>query len=251
MEDSTLEKLEPIHIVTVGAFGEEVATALRELLPDVLQTCADEQGRAFPASWPLARVHILAAWRPTPQLTALLDHVSFAWKRPFLTAVLEAPQLRVGPVIVPGQSACHGCYEKRVLQHTPRQETYRAAAAYYQSHPLNGPQGYLSSLANIAAIRLAQYSKQIDEEAGKLWQMNILTRQTVSSRVIGVHDCPRCGLKRDEATRSYLDMQHELAEILPWLVAPNKQSKQIVSEGTANYASSVHGQGGTSWQSKN
>ncbi|MBV9257956.1 MAG: TOMM precursor leader peptide-binding protein [Ktedonobacteraceae bacterium] len=207
----------PVHIISVGAFGNAVAAALKELLPDVLQTGVDAQNQAYPASWPIARVNILASWRPVPALQQLIDGISFAWKRPSITVVLNAPYLLIGPVVVPGISACYNCYERRFLQHSARQEVYRSLQAHYDQYPESGPQGYLPSLVHIAALRLAQNILQLDEDAskiaGQIWHMNTLTRYTFTARVVGVHACPRCGLRRDEATRSYLDMQKELADI--------------------------------------
>jgi bacteriocin biosynthesis cyclodehydratase domain-containing protein len=218
--DARFTPQEPVHVLTVGAFGQAVADALAELLPDVRQTVVDENQQTTPAIWPIAHVHILAAWRPVPHLYQLCDGISYAWKRPWIATVLEDHLLRVGPVVVPGRGACHTCYEKRLLQHSPRQGLYKALDRYYTDHPASGPQGYLPSFAEIAATRLAQIIAHLDadpsSEAGKLWVLDTLNRQIASPSVIGVHDCPRCGLKRDLATRSYDALRHEVAGILPW-----------------------------------
>ncbi len=245
---------EPIHIISVGAFGNAVAAALKELLPDVQQTGVDTQNQCYPASWPVARVNILASWRPVPALQKLIDDISFAWKLPCITAVLNAPYLLIGPVVVPGSSACYSCYEKRYLQHSARQEVYRELRAHYDQCPESGPQGYLPSLVHIAALRLAQNILQLDEDAasvaGQIWHMNTMTRYTFTARIVGINGCPRCGLKRDEATRSYLDMQRELSDILYWTGADVLY--QPVLESTKESADvhalvSANGHGGKTW----
>jgi bacteriocin biosynthesis cyclodehydratase domain-containing protein len=254
MSDAAHPLQEPIHIISVGAFGEAVAAALKELLPDVVQTGVDGQNQSYPASWPLARVNIVASWRPVPALQRLLDRVSFAWKRPFIVAVIDGPSLRVGPIIVPGSGACYGCYEKRFLQHSARQEVYRELQAHYDRHPESGAQGYLPSLVHIAALQLAQNILRLDQEpasvAGQIWHMNTLTRSTSTTRVVGVHACPRCGLKRDEATLSYLDMRRELSSLPGW-AGEDGLSQSMVQPTTETAAVpvpvSVNGHGGKTW----
>ncbi|HZU66451.1 MAG TPA: TOMM precursor leader peptide-binding protein [Ktedonobacteraceae bacterium] len=219
MDANSNSKLqEPVHIVPVGAFGQAIADVLKELLPDVVETKPDPGNKTSPALWPVARVNILAAWRPVPQLNRLCEGISYAWKKHFIPVVLEDRSLRVGPVVVPGMGACYRCYEKRLLQHSPRQAIHSALRSHYEAHPQSGPAGYLAPFAEIAAIRLAQFIARLDadpaSEAGRLWQMDIITRQTLTARVVGVHGCPRCGLHRDEATRSYMPLQQELAQLL-------------------------------------
>lgn len=246
---------EPVHVIPVGAFGEAVATTLQELLPDVIQTGVDARNQSFPATWPVARVNVLVSWRPVPALHHLLDGISYAWKRPSITAVLEAPLLRIGPVVIPGTGPCYGCYERRFSQHSARQSVYREQNAYYDQHPESGPRGYLPALARIAAVRLAQTIAQVDREpasvAGVVWHMNTLNRYTFATQVVGVHACPRCGLKRDETTRSYLDMQRDLADFF-YLTAENALyqpvlESPITDESHASAAISQNGHGGTTW----
>jgi len=192
-----------IHVISVGAFGHAVATTLGALLPDVIETIADAS--THPSHWPAARVHLLAAWRPAPAISRTLDDMSHAWRTPFIEAVMETPFLRVGPIVVPGLGACHGCAERRALQHSPRPREHQALRDFYDANPQHGPRGFLPALADIAAARLAQGVHQVDRDpaaaAGRVWRMNTVQRDTTSATVVGIHGCPRCGLDRDEATR--------------------------------------------------
>jgi bacteriocin biosynthesis cyclodehydratase domain-containing protein len=144
--------------------------------------------------------------------------MSHAWRTPFIEAVMETPQLRVGPVVVPGKGACHACAERRALQHSPRPNEHRALREFYDANPEQGPQGFLPAFAEIAAVRLAQFVRQIGKDpvsvAGQVWRLNTIHRETVGSKVVGVHGCPRCGLKRDEATRSFASLRYEVAGLL-------------------------------------
>jgi bacteriocin biosynthesis cyclodehydratase domain-containing protein len=205
-------------MLSVGAFGQAVAASLKELLPNVIETRLESPEQTHPMFWPAARVHLLAAWRPVAKLSRLLDEMSHAWRAPFIEAVLETPHLRIGPVVVPGASACHGCFEQRTLQHAPRPDKHQILRDFYDAQPQQGPQGYLSAFAEIAAIRLAQLVRQLERDpdtaAGQVWQMNTINRDTVCGRVVGVHGCPRCGLRRDEATRSFATLGREMAALI-------------------------------------
>jgi bacteriocin biosynthesis cyclodehydratase domain-containing protein len=204
-----------IHVLTVGVFGERTADVLKELLPNVITTKPNPDNSTLPAMWPVARINVVAAWRPVPRLYRVFDVLSHHWKTPFISATLEAPHLVVGPVIIPGSGACYGCYEKRVLQHSARPTEHLAAQKFYDDNPGAGPQGYLIPFIEMAALRLAQIIKQLDEApesvAGRVWQLNTISRQVINSEVIGLHGCIWCGLNRSEEARSFESLQSELS----------------------------------------
>lgn len=230
-------RIHAVHILSVGAFGQAVAEALGGLLPDVSETRADLNYPPHPAFWPVARIQLLAAWRPVPRLSRLLDEMSHAWRTPFVEAVIETPNLRVGPVVVPGFGACHACAERRAVQHSPRPEEHRALREFYDTNPQQGPQGFLPVFAEIAAVRLAQFVRQLEGDpaavAGRVWLLNTIHRYAVSSEVVGVHGCPRCGLKRNEATRSFVALRREVADLLALDAADGLTEAQDAAEPVA------------------
>ena len=206
----------PIHILSVGPFGHAVATAFKELVPEVIGTALQGEGQTFPALWPTARLHILAAWRPVRGLSRAFDEMCHIWRTPFIEAVMEAPNLRVGPVVVPGSGACRTCFEKRTLQHASRPTQLVALWDYYDANPGRGPQGYLAPFVEIAALRLAQFVDELEypgAAVGTVWELNLVSRQTSNGKVVGIHGCPRCGLGRNEATRSFAAMREELLDL--------------------------------------
>ena len=99
-------------------------------------------------------------------------------------------------LVVPGFGACHACAERRAVQHSPRPEEHRALREFYDANPQQGPQGFLPVFAEIAAVRLAQFVRQLEGDpaavAGRVWLLNTIHRYAVSSEVVGVHGCPRC-----------------------------------------------------------
>jgi bacteriocin biosynthesis cyclodehydratase domain-containing protein len=121
--------------------------------------------------------------------------------------ILDHPQLEIGPAVVPGLGACHDCYRRRLAQHDTARVIRAAVGDHYDAHPESGPDGYLPSTALLAAAVAAEVVDRLRTdaaaEAGRVRQIEVPTQQVRTGRVVGVHGCPRCGLGRDETTRSY------------------------------------------------
>ena len=205
----------PIQVITSGPFGVSVGLSLQELLPHVdVSEYSGALLRSEP-EWPSGRTYILASWRPVPRLMESLNAMCYATGTPLLPAIVDGYHLVVGPAIVPGFGACHSCYQSRMHQHCARREARAALHAHYDLHPESGPKGHLRVFADLAAIRLAQLVQRLDraprEIAGNVWRLDLLTRQTVSGHVIGVHGCRHCGMGRDEQSRSHGLLETELS----------------------------------------
>jgi len=208
---------EPVHIISVGAFGRAVAERLRAIRPDALETRADSDVTAMdPTAWPDARVNIIAAWRPVIECCELLDRVACERRCPFVPLIADATTLSLGPVVVPGGGSCWGCWFRRWKQYAAGLDGRAPLWEYYAAHPAAGPRGYLQPFAVIGASRLSGTIDALDngdEIGGSLWQIDIMTRAIAVSTVVGVHDCPRCGLGRPPETRSFAEMHHALADL--------------------------------------
>ena len=203
-----------IHVLAAGEFGGEVAARLSGLLSHVTTTpLAGLEGSA--AYWPAADAYVIAAWRPVPALCRLIDELAHSWKRPFVPVVADGSLLRVGPVVVPQKGPCHGCYEKRRLQHSRTADWDKAVTRHYDSSPEHGPKGFLAPVASIAAIQTARTLRDLEQAAGSVWTLDVVTRAVSLTSVVGVHGCPRCGLRRDESNRSFQTLQSEVLQLLP------------------------------------
>ena len=177
-----------LHVLTIGAFGEAVAKVLQDLLPNVIVTPYHTESQTpAVANWPTAQLNVIAAWRPVPGMYRLLEATSYEWKLPFTTVVMEAPNVRVGPLVLPDTGPCYSCYEKRVLQHSPQYTASRLCKTITNGSRKSGPGGYLHSFAEVGAIRLAQMmvgagGELATEAAGQVWQFNTVTRQATTWR---------------------------------------------------------------------
>jgi bacteriocin biosynthesis cyclodehydratase domain-containing protein len=213
----TSPAIHAVHVASIGRFGEAVASSLQSLSSDVIHTAIDPK-RWHPSGWPTARVHVLASWRPSPAVSRVFDDMSHAWRTPFIEAVMDAPYLQVGPVVVPGVSACHGCAERRIRQHSPRSAEHKLLRDFYEANPQQGPEGFLPALADLAAVRVTQLVRALDADpssvAGHIWRMHALRREATTAVVVGVHGCQRCGLGRDELSRGFVRLAPVVSQLL-------------------------------------
>ena len=204
----------PVHVLSIGAFGQAVTQYLRELSTGLLETVISDDTIALPAAWPKSRAIVIASWRPVPHFCELLDDLGFAQGRPFIPVILDSTILRLGPVVIPNKGSCWACWARRYTQHDTWRQERRPLLEHYMSQSSAGPQGYLEPFAMMAASRLALILDALEDPnppAGQVWQMDIVTRVIAAATVVGVHDCPRCGLHRPMAERSFADMRSDLA----------------------------------------
>lgn len=200
-------------VTPVGPFGHAVAERLRDLCHRVEVVGADAAGpvtrppipdQALP---PGPRLNVLVSWRRVPRTEREFDEEAFRTGDPWLPVVLDHPVLEIGPAVVPGTGPCCGCYRRRIAQHDPSRAVRAAVDRHYDADPLAGPAGHLPSTALFAAAAVADVVDRLrtapEDEAGRVRQINVPTQQLWSGRAVGVHGCPRCGLGRDESTRSY------------------------------------------------
>jgi bacteriocin biosynthesis cyclodehydratase domain-containing protein len=196
--------MQQIYVATIGAFGRHIAQVLSTTGRAV---SVPVEGDGQLAALPEASAYVLAAGRQAADTECAMDRLARQRRRIFLPAIVEHPELRIGPLYVPDSAAaCAGCYHRRHRQHAASTEPIDALAAHYLADPAGGAQGYLPAAATFAALVVRRL---VDEAltgnasgTGMAFRAHLLTPQLRKDRVIGVHCCPNCGSGRDERTRS-------------------------------------------------
>jgi bacteriocin biosynthesis cyclodehydratase domain-containing protein len=219
----TEASLPSVHLLSCGPFGEAVGRYLKTIREDMAYTHVIDDMLPLPSTWPEARINVLAAWRPVPDLCELLNQLSHERRRPFLPVIQDLTALRFGPLVIPGRGACWNCWVTRWRQHSGWTKERESLLRYYATHPCDGPAGYLEPFALMAAARISQTMSAVDSciaIPGCVWQIDVLTRQVDTSTVVGVHDCSWCGLGRPKATRTFADMRKELTYL--WVAESDK-----------------------------
>lgn len=151
------------------------------------------------------------------QLADTLDRSSFLTGIAWFPVVQAFPAIRVGPVVVPGASACYACYLARRWQRDPLAEISQAVLAS------NGPDpaGFFSHHAVLAGALTNKLLRDIDlhgrvASAGWVRTVVLPDGELNASRAVGVDRCPRCSFRfapRRTAVRAQL--KHVAAG--PWL----------------------------------
>lgn len=115
----------------------------------------------------------------------------------FLPVVLNQMIGTVGPLIVPGETACYECMWARENSCFPEPELRRAAsvpAAVTQRQMLTGFLPPMASvLGDIAAVELAKfYGAAVPFRAGTLFEVNLLLPEMFRRRVLKIPRCRVC-----------------------------------------------------------
>jgi hypothetical protein len=143
------------------------------------------------------------------QLAGTLDQHSFLTGIAWFPVVLAFPAIRVGPVVVPGASACYACYLARRWQRDPLAEYSQAVLA--SNAP--GPAGFFPHHALLAGALTNKLLSDIDlygcaGKAGCIRTVVLPSGRLDASRAVGVDRCPRCSFRfepRRTAVREQLE----------------------------------------------
>lgn len=201
----------PLNVIPVGPFGRAVARHLKAFEPGMVEM--EISDGEMPALEECRGMSVVASWRPTSTLCDYLCRYSRKANVPFIPLTLEGSALRLGPIILPGEGGCWLCWTKRSAQHAASPDEQAAVLEYYSSHRHAGPQGYLEPFARLGATKLKQTIDALRSSTamgGCIWQIDVITRQISTGTVVGIHNCPRCGLQREGPKRSIDDMQRHL-----------------------------------------
>ena len=188
-------------ICGIGEFGDAVAEVLAGSIAQTVRVSSEDLESVF-ALRP-SRV-ILSLWRPAPALADRVDELAHLHSVPWLPIVAEHPIVRMGPLIVPGASACHQCFAGRRIQHEPRAEAMLALYQAYDENPAYGPSGHLPHHARTAAgtaITLLGDGPR-PAEPGLAITYSPVHARLAAHHVVAAHGCERCGSAETDFPRS-------------------------------------------------
>lgn len=137
---------------------------------------------------------------PGPGVNRMVNDVCLSLKVPWLPVVLFGNDVAIGPLVVPGESACFTCYELRMKGNLVFAEEYLA----FEEHLLRGDgsrvsQGalnvYPGVVAGLAAIEAVKFLTKFTYPLafGRLIRFNFVNYQFIVHPVLRLPRCPRCG----------------------------------------------------------
>lgn len=203
-----------LDFMSVGTFGRAVGGYISMLYPFIHEITFHEAEESGPGILPSTFAYVLASWRPVPALCDKAAKLSKERRLPFIPVILDAGTLQLGPVVVPGNSACWECWKLRSRQHSFSPKERAAVLEFYDTNPEAGPTGFLEPFAMLAAAQIRHAIQLFDDPqgiSGYIWQIDLLSRQVSTGRLLGVDGCPNCGLDRPVRDRSYAEARKELS----------------------------------------
>ncbi|MEV0608379.1 TOMM precursor leader peptide-binding protein [Polymorphospora rubra] len=177
-------------IVASGGFGHRVADRLAAGYPGSTVTDADR-----PQSRPDADIVVVAGEYDRAAVAEAVDRAAFTARRPWFPVLLDHPDLRCGPVVVPGRTACHDCFRRRRKHGGPDTWTVERPVPGYADHHVG--------LAVALARRAVRDARTPSAQLPGAWvrTVNLVTGTSGRHGVVAVDGCPRCRPPRDRAAR--------------------------------------------------
>jgi bacteriocin biosynthesis cyclodehydratase domain-containing protein len=225
-----LTKCGELDVVSIGAFGRAVARSLRHYQPRLQELNVSSPvmraKEAIEGPFRGNSAVVVATSHPAAAVCELFAGVAHENECPFLPVVVDESTLRLGPIVVPGVGGCWRCFTARHRQHDSYPRETAALHAFYNHHPDSGPKGYLEPVAWIVASQIAAIlssRRDLDHWAGKIWQVDLFTRDVTTGELVGVDGCSWCGSNRPPRTRTYGEMLHSL--IYLWNEGPISKCK--------------------------
>lgn len=180
-----------MNILYAGKFGEAVAKIIEcNNNASIMSLLEDEQ--VLEQFVQNAKKVAVVSWRAYPAVYEKIDTWCWQYEVPWTIAEFENSQLNLGPLVVPGASACYSCYAKRVDCHHEAPERKQAIRAALSHAPGKGVPGFIRPLVMIAAAHIKQDLSNLTARAGQFKTVDVLTSSVLESEVIGIHDCNRC-----------------------------------------------------------
>ncbi|WP_127841216.1 cyclodehydratase [Actinomyces wuliandei] len=137
---------------------------------------------------------VLVAESGQEELREALDCLSFARCVPSLGLELHPTELRCGPLVVPGTTACYRCYlcgERRHMR------PHRPQAAQADLLPRRCAQHVVLAVGLVAlaldgADSRGPFAHEGGEPSGQVWSADLVAGTTSCSRIVGVQRCGTC-----------------------------------------------------------
>ena len=112
--------------------------------------------------------------------------------------------LLCGPAVVPG-GPCYGCYRRRWLAWVPAIDREQALEAAWGANSERGIHGFLPAAVTMASTSLLLDAHDGGPAGGRLRIVNLIRMEIEETRVVPVHGCTRCGLRRKPGGARFVD----------------------------------------------
>jgi hypothetical protein len=201
-----------LQLFEIGEFAAMVGNVLSEPF-DMVRTVVENPFYHRLRIDKNADGYLVISEHPSVDLCRFIENATWNTQKPFLPVIIDHPYMTVGPLVNKSAGICYHCYNERLMQHHPSPGLASAVNRYYETHIGEGPKGFHTLDVSMVANWIAYtFKENIDLFTGKLWRLNLITRECVTSLPVAIHGCPRCGGHIDENSRSYAKLWDSLFE---------------------------------------
>lgn len=204
-----------MHVYYLGQFSFEAANLIKEQSTATVSSIVNQQELNYEEIMETvndADTFIVISDRPCISYCKMMSDFCHQYGKAFIPIIVDQPFLTIGPVYINHNDSCYYCFIDRSMQHSPIPKVAKSIWSYYEQNKTPGPRGFHpSEPALLANWILSHQKKGWVDIRNQVYQLNLVTRETVQSHVIGIHGCHRCGLGRDEQTRGYEKLLAEIA----------------------------------------
>lgn len=195
------------NVVAGGDFGRSVAARLKTHRPCWRVLGSVDQLNGPSSWWWDSGLLVLALWREYPALAVAVDDAAYTRRAAWVPVVLEHPYVRVGPLVIPGETSCYQCFRSRTAQHDPSAGLTDVLHSAYDANPALGPVGFTPSHVSMAAGLLltlleGPHVSRPGIPTSLVIRSHVVEQAFVAGHVVGVHSCIRCGIEQGAPKRS-------------------------------------------------
>ncbi len=204
--------VEPRDCISGGGWKtDDIGRARSAVLADYLQEhfpqATVHHGREIPSDVRTARrllsesdLVILCLEKPDHSMCRWVNQACVERGIPWVAAYLSAVEAVIGPMVVPGETACYECYHLRRQSNQDRLEERQTVEQYLEQHRAErSPFGQLSPLPSIAgglvsleALRqLAGFAQPSTYDA--FLRVDLITLEAELHPILKLPRCPICG----------------------------------------------------------
>jgi hypothetical protein len=201
------------HIFINGPLALEITQQIIKLQSDITYSAID-QTNFLPYIDQVELIYVISDNPCVKFCKKINDYCSEKNNISFIPIIVDQPFLTIGPIRLSKTDSCYHCYIERTMQHSPTPIVTERVWDFYEKNPNTYPLGHHpSEPSTIANLIVGHSMNEFESIKGKLFQLNLITREIIPSQVISVHGCKRCGLGRDEKTRGYEELQGLLFKV--------------------------------------
>ncbi|MBI4600962.1 MAG: TOMM precursor leader peptide-binding protein [Planctomycetes bacterium] len=158
---------------------------------------ASGEGTGYPGEGSVFPVVVEPDW-PSSDLERF-NLESVAARRPWMLLGAWPSRVLVGPIFLPGETACYACYRKRLASHRRHLEAYEALEAWRLLHPpplpaADPPPAVAGLAASWAALELFRHAggREAPRTLGRVLACDPGAPRVTVERVLRIPWCPAC-----------------------------------------------------------